>query len=278
MSFKPQVCILSFFRKSRPSLINTDENRGQLNLLLDVARYITGRSTTHHPPINGDGPQSKKRKLDEPVHPTTTATTSAGSWQTQKPFCVVTDVSFSVPQRKKYTVEFVGDGNAGGLRVTDPKTSKVEYGVDWTDIGMRAALQTRICYQLTHATPDQVFCLPVPEKTQRQQNFVIFLKDGPPSGNSWGDPVPDQIVFTVPETPPKTLQSQEVAVQEEDTYVSCIARCFDSRLQAWGNTIQLPDEREFASAIPQSHRKGEKAYHVKAHRGSKDGKFQSDRD
>jgi hypothetical protein len=35
--------------------------------------------------------------------------------------------------------------------------------------------------------------------------------------------------------------------------------------------ITRPDEAEFASAVPESHRKSEKAYHVKAFRGSKDG-------
>ena len=33
----------------------------------------------------------------------------------------------------------------------------------------------------------------------------------------------------------------------------------------------MPNEDEFASAIPEAHRKSEKAYHVKAFRGSKDG-------
>jgi hypothetical protein len=36
--------------------------------------------------------------------------------------------------------------------------------------------------------------------------------------------------------------------------------------------IVEPDEIEFASATPEAHRKGEKAYHVKAFKGSKDGK------
>jgi hypothetical protein len=35
--------------------------------------------------------------------------------------------------------------------------------------------------------------------------------------------------------------------------------------------VTYPDEAEFVSATPESHRKGEKAYHVKAFRGSKDG-------
>lgn len=36
--------------------------------------------------------------------------------------------------------------------------------------------------------------------------------------------------------------------------------------------VTCPDEEEFVAAVPESHRKGEKAYHVKAFRGSKDGR------
>ena len=36
--------------------------------------------------------------------------------------------------------------------------------------------------------------------------------------------------------------------------------------------VIYPDQTEFVSAMPESHRKSEKAYHVKAFRGSKDGR------
>ena len=36
--------------------------------------------------------------------------------------------------------------------------------------------------------------------------------------------------------------------------------------------VTLPKEAEFVAAVPESHRKSEKAYHVKAFRGSKDGR------
>ena len=35
--------------------------------------------------------------------------------------------------------------------------------------------------------------------------------------------------------------------------------------------VTYPEEAEFVSATPEAHRKGEKAYHVKAFKGSKDG-------
>jgi hypothetical protein len=40
-----------------------------------------------------------------------------------------------------------------------------------------------------------------------------------------------------------------------------------------GKSVVFPESAEFESAIAQSHRKGEKAYHVKAHRGSKEGTY-----
>lgn len=36
--------------------------------------------------------------------------------------------------------------------------------------------------------------------------------------------------------------------------------------------VTHPNEAEFVAAVPESHRKSEKAYHVKAFRGSKDGR------
>ena len=36
--------------------------------------------------------------------------------------------------------------------------------------------------------------------------------------------------------------------------------------------VTYPEEAEFVSATPEAHRKGEKAYHVKAFKGSKDGR------
>lgn len=43
-------------------------------------------------------------------------------------------------------------------------------------------------------------------------------------------------------------------------------------MQKGGVSVTLPDEAEFVAAVPESHRKSEKAYHVKAFRGSKDGR------
>lgn len=59
------------------------------------------------------------------------------------------------------------------------------------------------------------------------------------------------------------------------SYKSLLIDSFNALLKASkpNAVVQEPVEAVFYSALPQSHRKGEKAFHVKAHRGSKDGIF-----
>lgn len=122
-----------------------------------------------------------------------------------------------------------------------------------------------------------MLCLPVPEKTQRQVNFCIIpqYSDGinPPPG---GETAAEAMVCTVNDGPPKAAYSgtgQPVAISEGDTAEKLVRRILNGNLtQA---KVTGPDEREFVSATPEAHRKGEKAYHVKAFRGSKEGRSHS---
>lgn len=52
-----------------------------------------------------------------------------------------------------------------------------------------------------------------------------------------------------------------------------IRRVLDENLNLASNQTKVvrPDEKEFVSAMPEAHRKTEKAFHVKAFRGSKEG-------
>jgi len=106
---------------------------------------------------------------------------------------------------------------------------------------------------------DQILCLPVPEKTKRQHNFVII-----PTTSSV-----EPIIWTVFEPSKKEL---EAGANEEPAYT---ANLLNKELKPFRMKVVLPDEDEFASAIVQSHRKEEKAFHVKAHRGAKDGEVTS---
>lgn len=120
---------------------------------------------------------------------------------------------------------------------------------------------------------EHVLCLPVPEKSQRQFNLCIIPQYGdgvtrPPSGEA----VPEAIVWTVPDGPPKTAYSgdgQQLGADSEETAESLIRRMLNGALTH--TKVVRPDEREFVSAMPEPHRKGEKAFHVKAFRGSKEG-------
>lgn len=63
------------------------------------------------------------------------------------------------------------------------------------------------------------------------------------------------------------------AGHDTTSYKSLLVGAFNALLKTSKShtSVQEPIEGTFYSALPQSHRKGEKAFHVKAHRGSKEG-------
>ena len=71
----------------------------------------------------------------------------------------------------------------------------------------------------------------------------------------------DPLLWTVAEPKPKDVEGGETPqrVQILDAFSQQKIR------------VLRPDIDEFVSAVPQPHRKNEKAFHVKAFRGSKDG-------
>lgn len=120
----------------------------------------------------------------------------------------------------------------------------------------------------------------MPEKTQKQHNFVLIpeaglgIGDKPPT-NDTGPKEP--LVWAVSDGPQKVItfhgEELENATQGQDGGLieQTLNKCFEKTL---ASKIIGPDETEFASATPEAHRKAEKAYHVKAFRGSKDGRQQ----
>jgi Histone chaperone Rttp106-like len=101
----------------------------------------------------------------------------------------------------------------------------------------------------------------VPEKAKKQHNFVIMPKGG--NGLSTAPNTAECIVWTVNESP----ASEEGKTDAEPANT---ARFLSAQLARFGKEVVFPDENEFKSGMP-TVRKGDKAYHVKAHRGSKDG-------
>ncbi|KAF2840619.1 Rtt106-domain-containing protein [Patellaria atrata CBS 101060] len=215
-------------------------------LLTDISTHIIGikRSSTSIALPSHDAPASKKRKLD---NGTATNGSSSEAWRVQSAAATysVPDASFSMPQRKKLHLQLIG-GKGGGLRAQS-SSGEIEFGVSWKDI-------------------DQVFCLPVPEKAKRQHNFVIIPRGGdgitpPPADSS----APEPIVWTYDEPSGKALK------EGEDPSPAKVGQALNNHLHNFGKEVIFPSASDFASAIPQSHRKGEKAFHVKAFRGSKEG-------
>jgi hypothetical protein len=236
-----------------------DQNPSQSTLFRDISTFIlnqASQTSVEH--------TSKKRKLEEgngaqngaAAATTTTAAAAPASGAggslasvSTKAFKTYAGVSFSIPQRKKFTLELV-DRKDGGIRAIGA-SGNVEFVLAWKDV-------------------DQVFCLPVPEKAKKQHNFIII-----PVHGDGVNPVPDELKASAPEPFVWTFEEAtgKNIVEGEDPGPGPMAEAIHHCLiqAGTGKEVVFPDADEFASAIPESHRKGEKAYHVKAHRGSKEG-------
>ncbi|KAL2828687.1 Rtt106-domain-containing protein [Aspergillus cavernicola] len=234
-------------------------------LFEDIARYTSSLLHTRTANANNvqpvqvvhDGPAAKKRKIEDGGG--TGTGTGSGSAQsladlkTHKDLqFYVQDVSFAIPLRKKLTLEITA-GNRY-LRARNQTSKDVEFGVPFDRI-------------------QHVLCLPVPEKNQRQFNFCIIPQyaDGinpPPEG----EPIPETVVWTVNDGPPKAAFSgagKQIGNGDGETTENLVRRVLDENLVH--TRVVRPDAQEFVSAMPEAHRKGEKAYHVKGFRGSKEG-------
>ncbi|KAF2204239.1 Rtt106-domain-containing protein [Delitschia confertaspora ATCC 74209] len=225
-----------------------DEHPAHSTLFRDISTYIIN-NTNQTTLVNGE-PALKKRKLEESnggqrgsAGAGSLADPSFAAWRSYP------NTSFSIPQRKKLTLELIlGKGGDGGIRGIGASKA-VEFAIAWKDV-------------------DQIFCLPIPEKAKRQHNFIVIPLHGDGINPApVGSAPPEPIVWTFEEATGKNI------VEGEDPgpgpMAEAIHHCL---LQAkTGKTVIFPEENDFSSAIVQSHRKGEKAYHVKAYKGSKDG-------
>ena len=107
--------------------------------------------------------------------------------------------------------------------------------------------------------------LPVPEKQQKQYNFCLVPKS---QDTSKAEP----IIWTVNHGPLKSCTVEDAALANiaqgsEDILENALSHI----LSRTGVELTFPSEKEFASAVREAHRKNDIAYHVKAHRGSKEG-------
>ena len=121
----------------------------------------------------------------------------------------------------------------------------------------------------------------MPEKSQVQHNYLLFPRNSlippfKPVPNA--PPAPEPLVFTIAATPPKpgTISGTDAvaAAAVSDDHRTLFDWALTSRLHAAGKAnilIERADEKLFHSVQRQAHRPDEKAVHVRAFRGSKDG-------
>jgi hypothetical protein len=229
---------------------SVDSNHALLPLFNDIAQYIRVQhlDNNNHAESAAVAPaasSTKKRKLEgEGALPLGNPNpTSSAQIQNRITTFESDGISVSVPARKKLKLEFSTSASSpqqGEIRLLNPTDSAVEY-------------------ILPTASIDQAFCLPVPEKQARQWNFCVFPQ--PNALGADGTTPLEQLVFTINE-PKAGAEVNDVLNTETQ---------LNALLAPYNRSVTRPSDAEFASSIPQSHRKGETAYHVKAHRGSKEG-------
>ena len=123
-------------------------------------------------------------------------------------------------------------------------------------------MQRRLLSLADEYCAEHVVCLPVPEKAQATYNFCVFPKYGdtmssPPDDAASYEPM----VWTVPD-----VKAKETGEEKPDHRRNMIDAVKAARIP-----VLEPGASEFESQVQQAYRKGQKAYHVKAFRGSKDG-------
>lgn len=112
--------------------------------------------------------------------------------------------------------------------------------------------------------------VPVPEKAAPAFNFVILPRPPPATSTAdLTDTPAEPLIFSVSPKPPNEVTFREPF--ENDTYELYIQRALNSALSPTNSGVIIPLETEFESRSPQGRRKGERLWHVKAFRGSKEG-------
>lgn len=210
---------------------------------------------------NGDASSSKKRKLDA-----SEGTEDQGKsflhedWNT-KSCSSIPELSFSIPQRKKLTLE-IGSLKSQGVRARNPSTGAVAFGVSYQDIRKRPHLLNFNRTLNPSFFPEHVICLPVPEKAQAQYNFCLFPLHGD------GVTVPSEKTSAAE---PMVWTAGVGIIDGDETHKGLCVRLLNESLRHFGQKVVEPDEKEFVSQESRPYKTGEKAAHVKAFRGSKDG-------
>ncbi|KAK8107561.1 Histone chaperone [Apiospora kogelbergensis] len=252
--------------KSRPDILKgiekaaDDPSRVQLfNNIADFVYEQIGDPSSSEPAL-------KRRRVDiEPsaskngtVAANGAATASSADVASESILLEVKDISVSVPQRKKFDLCFTAQHLYARLPNTTAPVAGMIYA--WKDV-------------------EYAFYIPVPEKTQVQHNYIIFPPDSYLSSLSKNSTPSETepLVFTVSAGAPKPGAiggpNASAASAVSDSYSTLFHWAINKCLQAGSKGVHVvaTDPAKFHSLVKQSHRPKEKAVHVKAFRGSKDG-------
>ncbi|EKD12435.1 negative regulator of DNA transposition protein [Drepanopeziza brunnea f. sp. 'multigermtubi' MB_m1] len=225
-------------------------------------------------PGNSPEPANKKRRIEDQglvARPASSganghaaidgATKAAADASSDEPVLLeVKEISVAVPQRKKYTLCFTSKHLYARLPDSTEPVPGMSFA--WSNI-------------------EYAFCLPVPEKTVKQHNYILFPRNSaitPSRPIAGASPNIEPLVFTIPDTAPKAgsisgLEAGAAAAVSDD-YKTLFDWALSARFKAAGKSnfkITQADPKSFASELKQSHRPHEKAVFVKGFRGSKDG-------
>ncbi|OIW25569.1 Rtt106-domain-containing protein [Coniochaeta ligniaria NRRL 30616] len=260
--------------QSRPDILagiqKAADSPARVSLFNDIASFVYDRLPTDD--REQDQPAAKRRRVEvanghassQPLGGapagTVGAVNGADAAAADPVLLEIKDISLTVPQRKKYGLCFTKNflyARAAGSAVP---VQGIVYA--WRDI-------------------EHALCLPVPEKAAVQHNYVLFPRGSylpSPKASNASSPDLEPLVFTVSAAAPKpnTVSGAMagVAASVSDSYTALFEWALTTFLRSGGNTttaIITADARVFHSAARQPFRPSEKAVHVKAFRGSKDG-------
>lgn len=257
---------LSALFQSRPDILagihQNADSPARIILFNDIANFMYEQIGG-----NSDEPANKRRRV-EVARPPTNGRAANGVQvggelpETDPVLLEIKDISLSVPVRKKYDLVFTSNFLYARASGTSAPVPGIVYA--WRDF-------------------EHIFYLPVPEKNQVQHNYVLFPRGSylPTSKASTTQPASqaaiEPLVFTVPSTAPKpgTIKgpSAGAAAAASDSHTTLFDWALTTSLRTAGSSVPIvrSDARIFHSATRQPYRPTEKAVHVKAFRGSKDG-------
>ncbi|KAK4151729.1 hypothetical protein C8A00DRAFT_45130 [Chaetomidium leptoderma] len=282
MAAQLDVQKLGLVFQARPDLLagiqNAADTPARTTLFNDIASFVFERLSSADAQ---DGPASKRRRVDIAQLPTQTqpnghgpgrvplvgieaAALSADAAVADPVLLEVKDISVTAPQRKKYDLCLTKNFLYARASGTSVPAQGIVY--PWKDI-------------------EHAFYLPAPDKAQAQYNYVLFPRGSylPTAKQANANPsdrqqTPEPFVFTVPATAPKPGSvagpSSKAAEAVSDTYSSLFHWALTTSMRTAGNhscRLTASDPKLFHSVARQPHRPNEKAVHVKAFRGSKDG-------